>query len=102
MKSGDYVIKLNGTEVTGKDDFITRIENCGGEQQILTIRRDAETYDVRIKPERDRTGKYKIGVWVRDNAQGVGTMTYIDENGNFGALGHGINDVDTSTIDGDE
>lgn len=98
MKSGDYVIKLNGTEVTGKDDFITRIENCGGEQQILTIRRDAETYDVRIKPERDRTGKYKIGVWVRDNAQGVGTMTYIDENGNFGALGHGINDVDTSTL----
>ena len=98
LKSGDYVIKLNGTEVTGKDDFITRIENSGGEQQILTIRRDAETYDVRIKPERDRTGKYKIGVWVRDNAQGVGTMTYIDENGNFGALGHGINDVDTSTL----
>ena len=98
LKSGDYVIKLNGTEVTGKDDFITRIENCGGEEQLLTIRRDAETYDVRIKPERDRTGKYKIGVWVRDNAQGVGTMTYIDENGNFGALGHGINDVDTSTL----
>ena len=66
LKSGDYVIKLNGTEVTGKDDLITRIENCGGEQQILTIRRNAETYDVRIKPERDRTGKYKIGVWVRD------------------------------------
>lgn len=98
LKSGDYVIKLNGTEVTGKDDLIMRIENCGGEEQLLTIRRDAETYDVRIKPERDRTGKYKIGVWVRDNAQGVGTMTYIDENGNFGALGHGINDVDTSTL----
>lgn len=59
LKSGDYVIKLNGTEVTGKDDFITRIENCGGEQQILTIRRDAETYDVRIKPERDRTGSIR-------------------------------------------
>lgn len=98
LKSGDYVIKLNGTEVTGKDDLIMRIENCGGEEQLLTIRRNAETYDVRIKPERDRTGKYKIGVWVRDNAQGVGTMTYIDDNGNFGALGHGINDVDTSTL----
>lgn len=98
LKSGDYVIKLNGTEVTGKDDLIMRIENCGGEQQLLTIRRDAETYDVKIKPEKDRTGKYKIGVWVRDNAQGVGTMTYIDDNGNFGALGHGINDVDTSTL----
>lgn len=98
LKSGDYVIKLNGTEVTGKDDLIMRIENCGGEQQLLTIRRNAETYDVKIKPEKDRTGKYKIGVWVRDNAQGVGTMTYIDDNGNFGALGHGINDVDTSTL----
>ena len=98
LKSGDYVIKLNGTEVTGKDDIIMRIENCGGEEQLLTIRRDAETYDVKIKPEKDRTGKYKIGVWVRDNAQGVGTMTYIDDNGNFGALGHGINDVDTSTL----
>ena len=98
LKSGDYVIKLNGTEVTGKDDLIMRIENCGGEEQLRTIRRDAETYDVKIKPEKDRTGKYKIGVWVRDNAQGVGTMTYIDDNGNFGALGHGINDVDTSTL----
>ena len=98
LKSGDYVIKLNGTEVTVKDDLIMRIENCGGEEQLLTIRRDAETYDVKIKPEKDRTGKYKIGVWVRDNAQGVGTMTYIDDNGNFGALGHGINDVDTSTL----
>ena len=98
LKSGDYVIKLNSTEVTGKDDLIMRIENCGGEEQLLTIRRDAETYDVKIKPEKDRTGKYKIGVWVRDNAQGVGTMTYIDDNGNFGALGHGINDVDTSTL----
>lgn len=33
-----------------------------------------------------------------DNAQGVGTMTYIDSQGNFGALGHGINDVDTSNL----
>ena len=103
LKSGDYVIKLNGTEVTGKDDFITRIENCGGEQQILTIRRDAETYDVRIKPERDRTGKYKIGVWVIS----IPPVCYLscsydviicDVIGYFGALGHGINDVDTSTL----
>ena len=34
----------------------------------------------------------------RDNAQGVGTLTYIDENNSFGALGHGINDMDTATL----
>lgn len=98
LKSGDYIMKLNGTEVQEKDAFISEIENCNGEEQILTIRRGEECFDVKVKPVRDQTGKYKIGVWVRDNAQGVGTMTYIDSNGNFGALGHGINDVDTSTL----
>lgn len=98
VKSGDYVLKLNGEEVTEKDDLISRIENGDGAEQILTIRRGEEYFDVKICPERDQSGKYKIGVWVRDNAQGVGTMTYIDSRGNFGALGHGINDVDTSTL----
>ena len=98
VKSGDYVLKLNGEEVTEKDDLISRIENGDGAEQILTIRRGEECFDVKICPVRDQTGKYKIGVWVRDNAQGVGTMTYIDSQGNFGALGHGINDVDTSTL----
>ena len=98
VKSGDYVLKLNGEEVTKKDDLISRIENGDGAEQILTIRRGEECFDVKICPERDQSGKYKIGVWVRDNAQGVGTMTYIDSRGNFGALGHGINDVDTSTL----
>lgn len=98
LKSGDYVLKLNGTEVTKKDELISRIENSDGGEQILTIRRGEECFDVKIRPVRDQTGKYKIGVWVRDNAQGVGTMTYIDSQGNFGALGHGINDVDTSTL----
>lgn len=98
VKSGDYVLKLNGEEITEKDDLISRIENGDGAEQILTIRRGEECFDVKICPVRDQSGKYKIGVWVRDNAQGVGTMTYIDSQGNFGALGHGINDVDTSTL----
>ena len=98
VKSGDYVLKLNGEEITEKDDLISRIENGDGAEQILTIRRGEKCFDVKICPVRDQSGKYKIGVWVRDNAQGVGTMTYIDSRGNFGALGHGINDVDTSTL----
>ena len=44
------------------------------------------------------TSEYKTGIWVRDDTQGIGTLTYVDENGNYGALGHGISDVDTSTL----
>ena len=50
--------------------------------------------DIAVIPEKNTAGEYKIGIWVRDNAQGIGTMTFIDSEGNFGALGHGISDVD--------
>ena len=98
LKSGDYICGIDGTEVTEKDDFIKRVEDSGGREVRLTIERDGERMDVEVTPMKDAAGSYKLGVWVRDNAQGVGTMTYIDSRGNFGALGHGITDVDTSTL----
>lgn len=98
LKSGDYIRKVNGEVVTEKDDFIERIEQSGGKEVVLTLERDGDFLELAVKPEKDATGDYKIGAWIRDNAQGVGTMTYIDSQGNFGALGHGITDVDTSTL----
>lgn len=98
LKSGDYILECNGEPVSDKDTFIKDIEKSGGENVILKIQRDDKIQEVSIKPEKNSSGKYKIGIWVRDNAQGVGTLTYIDADGNFGALGHGVTDVDTSTL----
>lgn len=98
LKSGDYIHQLNGETVTDKDAFIREIEECAGDEAVLLIERNGEEMEVRIQPVQNQSGAYKIGAWVRDNAQGVGTMTYIDSRGNFGALGHGINDIDTSTL----
>ncbi|MBO5095120.1 MAG: SpoIVB peptidase [Lachnospiraceae bacterium] len=98
LKSGDYILKINGTEVTGKKMFMRSLQELGGDDLILTIRRGDEVFDVKVVPVEDQSGTYKIGIWIRDNAQGVGTLTYIDEDGGFGALGHGINDTDTSTL----
>ena len=98
LKSGDYIQKVNGVPVSEKDDFIKRIEKSNGEEVILTVDREGHTVNLKVQPVKNQSGDYKIGAWVRDNAQGVGTMTYIDAQGNFGALGHGINDVDTSTL----
>ncbi|MBQ9142732.1 MAG: SpoIVB peptidase [Lachnospiraceae bacterium] len=98
LKSGDYILECNGEAVTDKDTFIEDIERCGGENVLLKIQRDGEEQEISIKPEKNSAGKYKIGIWVRDNAQGVGTLTYIDSEGKFGALGHGVTDVDTSTL----
>lgn len=98
LKTGDYILAVDGEEVNGKKEFIKRIEDSDGEPVVLTIRRGEEEFDISIHPVQNQNGKYKLGIWVRDNAQGVGTMTFVDSEGNFGALGHGINDVDTSIV----
>ena len=98
IKKGDYIHAINGKQVKGKKDLIKRIANCEGNELRLTISRNEEQFDVRVKPVLASDGEYKIGIWVRDNVQGIGTLTYVDENLNFAALGHGINDYDTATL----
>lgn len=98
LHTGDYILAVNGEETGGKKDFIETIEQSGGNPVVLSIRRGEEEFDVELHPVQNQNGRYKLGIWVRDNAQGVGTMTFVDNEGNFGALGHGINDVDTSII----
>jgi stage IV sporulation protein B len=43
--------------------------------------------------------KYHIGLWVRDSTAGIGTLTFYDpKTSAFGALGHGITDIDTGLL----
>ena len=65
---------------------------------ILGVVRDGENIPVSLTPVKDTEGKYRLGIWVRDDTQGIGTLTYVDKNGRFGALGHGISDVDTGSL----
>jgi hypothetical protein len=44
-------------------------------------------------------GKRKLGVWVKDDTSGVGTLTYINpQNNNFSALGHKLVDNETGAL----
>ena len=98
LQSGDYILSVDGNAVEDKAGFTRLIEASGGAPVVLGIRRDGEEFEVEVQPVLNQSGSYKIGIWVRDNAQGVGTLTFVDSEGNFGALGHGINDVDTSIV----
>ena len=98
LKSGDYILECNGEPVSDKETFIKEIEESKGEEVRLKIQRAETIQEVAVKPERNASGEYKIGVWLRDNAQGVGTLTFIDSNGHFGALGHGITDGETGEL----
>ena len=98
LQKGDYILKADGVEVENKKQFISIIEESEGENIVLTIKRNGEITDVTAKPDCNKNKEWKLGIWIRDNAQGIGTMTYEDIDHTFGALGHGINDVDTSTL----
>ena len=98
LQKGDYILAYNGEEMTKKRELIEKIAASGGEPVVLTIDRNGEIFDLQVTPEKNEAGEYKLGIWVRDNAQGVGTMTYVTKNNEFGALGHGINDLDTSVL----
>lgn len=98
LKSGDYILKVNGEKVQNKAFFVDAIQGCQGRELILTVLRNEEMFDVKVLPCQDENGVYKLGIWIRDNAQGVGTLTFVREDGKFGALGHGINDVDTREL----
>lgn len=98
LKSGDYIETVNGKSIATQSELFTALEKNGKEAVELGIRRNEEELTVRIDPVESEDGNYKLGVWVREDTQGIGTVTYVDMNGNFGALGHGISDSDTGEL----
>lgn len=98
LAEGDYIVSYNGTEITGKKQFMSLLSENQGTEVLLGIERDGVYLEERVTPAKNQNGEYKMGIWIRDNAQGVGTLTFVDEQGNFGALGHGITDSDTGEL----
>ena len=74
------------------------IQKSQGSDIRITLRRNGEIITTRITPIKSVSGKYQIGTWIRDDTQGIGTLTFISTNGHFGALGHGITDIDTGRL----
>ena len=97
LKTGDYITSVQGTEISGKKGLIEDLARFQGEELILGIRRNQEDLEVAIRPQISENGA-KIGTWVRDDTQGVGTLTYVMADGSFGALGHGISDADSELL----
>lgn len=98
LKSGDYIVGVNQAEIKEKEDLIKALKNADGSDLHFRIRRGDELMNVAVTPVRTADGSYKIGTWIRDDTQGIGTLTYITQDGKYGALGHGITDIDTGVL----
>ena len=95
IKAGDYILTLNGQKITTKQQFIHLLQKNREKEIVLTIKRKKKIIKIKIKPVYSgKNNCYQIGVWIRNDTQGIGTITFIREDGTFAALGHGISDGD--------
>ena len=98
LRTGDVIVQCGGSTVTSSEQFQSLLQTCGGTAE-LEVRRNGDSMTLSVEPERNDQGVYCIGAWIRDSMAGIGTMTYYDPaTATFGALGHGITDVDTAQL----
>lgn len=97
IKTGDYITSFQGERISRKEELVEKLEQFDGGELVLGIRRNQEELEISLTPVFTENGA-KIGIWVRDDTQGVGTLTYVTADRKFGALGHGISDSDSELL----
>ena len=98
VKAGDYIKKIDDKVINSKKELVEAIARLEQQEVILSVKREGEEIDIKMEAVECKKDTYMLGIWVRDNAQGLGTITYLTTESKFGALGHGIHDIDTSKL----
>ncbi len=98
VQTGDYILAVNGKKIHNKDELIDCVQANQSNVMILKLLRHTEVIQVRLHAVQTKENDYKLGIWVKDDIQGIGTLTYLTEDMHFGALGHGITDTDTGEL----
>jgi len=100
LKEGDIITHINSTEVDSIEEVSALLQELEGEAMSIRAIRDDKQVQLTARAALcSADGAYKLGAWIRDSMAGIGTVTYYDPAcGAFGALGHGINDVDTALL----
>ena len=99
IKIGDVIKKVNNVNVRNTSEVNSIVSSSNGMCLKFVINRDGVDKNIDISPVKNLDNVYKIGIWIRDSAAGIGTITYInDENNEFFGLGHGICDSNTTKV----
>jgi stage IV sporulation protein B len=100
IRPGDYFLEINNKKVKNIQDITGIMKQSTGQSLNIKINRSGSIINKNITPIKSYSdNKYKIGLWLRDSTVGIGTMTFYDQSSRvFGALGHGITDIDTGTL----
>ncbi len=99
IQEGDRIIQINQNDIDNTEDLMQVVNECNGQEITVKYVREEETITTSMTPVKNGDNQYKLGLWVRDAAAGVGTMTFYEPSTKmFATLGHGIFDIDTSEL----
>jgi len=99
LKTGDLITHINGTEVDTIEQVQALLADREAGALTLAVTRGDKQMELRSDTAPGEDGAVRLGAWIRDSMAGIGTMTFYNpQTDTFGALGHGINDVDTSRL----
>ena len=91
VKVGDIILYIDDYEINSAADIEKAVtDEC---EKIMIVFRKGEKIILEITPAKDFGGKFRIGVFIRDSVNGIGTVTYV-KNGRFASLGHPVLDDD--------
>ena len=97
LKPGDYIVALNEQKISCKQDLINDLETIDGKPVTVSVRRNNSTIPVSLSRDRMLPESTSLesgsGMTPRESEP-----TYVTKDGNFGALGHGISDIDTGNL----
>jgi stage IV sporulation protein B len=99
IKVGDIITEINGSKIEKMTDVAPFVQSAGqdGKPLDLVISRESGKFKTKLTPLKDKgESTYKLGLYIRDSAAGIGTMTFVHpQSKKYGALGHVISDMDT-------
>lgn len=99
LKEGDLLLQINDEKIESTEHLQSLLQENGAAAVTLSVRRGSKTMEVATSPVVCADGVCRLGAWIRDSMAGIGTLTYYDPaSGVYGALGHGITDVDTHQL----
>lgn len=98
IKKGDVILAVGEEKITDSETFARIVENSEGKPLKLTLSRGGEKISAEVTPVKTEEG-YRIGIWLKDSAAGIGTITYFHADAkSFAGLGHGVCENTTGTL----
>lgn len=87
IEEGDMIIEINEKQVGSTAELIQTVNSSNGQEITIKYVRDGQVEETQIEPAQTGSNEYKLGLWVRDAAAGVGTVSFYEPStGMFAAL----------------